>query len=116
MVLEQVGDSAWLAEGKLVNFHGFPFPTRSVVVQLRSGDLWVWSPIKLSDGLIGELDRLGRVTHLVSPNKIHHLYLQDWMARYPEAQVWGLPSVIEQQRHVVEVGGRVRQLVSLGVV
>jgi len=98
MVLEQVGDSAWLAEGKLVNFHGFPFPTRSVVVQLRSGDLWVWSPIKLSDGLIGELDRLGRVTHLVSPNKIHHLYLQDWMARYPEAQVWGLPSVIEKRR------------------
>lgn len=98
MTLEQVGDSAWVAEGELMNFHGFPFPTRSVVVQLRSGALWVWSPIKLSDGLIREVDRLGCVAHLVSPNKIHHLYLQDWMARYPEAQVWGLPSVIEKRR------------------
>lgn len=98
MILEEVGDSAWLAEGELVNFHGFPFPTRCVVVRLASGDLWVWSPIKVSEDLIAEVDRLGRVTHLVSPNKIHHLYLQDWMARYPEAQVWGLPSVVEKRR------------------
>ena len=98
MILEEVGNSVWLAEGELVNFHGFPFPTRSVVARLDGGDLWIWSPIRLSEDLIGEVDRLGRVAHLVSPNKIHHLYLQDWAARYPEAHVWGLPSVIDKRR------------------
>ncbi len=98
MILEEVGDSAWLAEGGLVDFHGFPFPTRSVVVRLDNGDLWIWSPIEPSEDLIAEIDRLGPVAHLVSPNKIHHLYLQDWTARYPGARVWGLPSVIAKRR------------------
>lgn len=100
MMLEQIGDGAWLAEGAVVSFYGFPYPTRSVVARLGNGDLWVWSPIKLSEDLLGEVNRLGRVGHLVSPNKLHHLYLRDWAARFPEARVWGLPSVINKRRDV----------------
>jgi len=99
-MLVEIGDSAWLAEGTLVSFYGFPYPTRSVVVRLGNGDLWVWSPIKVSEDLVGEVNRLGRVAHLVSPNKIHHLYLRDWTARFPEARVWGPPSVINKRRDV----------------
>jgi hypothetical protein len=95
--LEAIGDSIWLVDGEVVNFYGFPYPTRSVVVRLDNGNLWIWSPIGLSANLRSQIDQLGRVTHLVSPNKIHQLYLQDWKASYPGAKVWGPQSTIHKR-------------------
>ena len=60
---------------KIVSFFGAPYPTRSAIVQLENGDLWIWSPVKLTAALRAEVDLLGPVRHLVSPNKLHHLYL-----------------------------------------
>ena len=96
-MLEQIHEALWLADGEIVSFYGFPYPTRSVVARLESGGLWVWSPIKLVPELRAELDRIGPVCHLVSPNKLHHLYLQDWNAAYPEAQLWGPQSTIRKR-------------------
>jgi len=86
-----------VGEGEIVSFHGFPFPTRSVIVRLASGNLWVWSPIRLVPELRADLERLGPVRHLVSPNKMHHLYLQGWSAAYPQAQLWGPQSTIRKR-------------------
>jgi hypothetical protein len=33
----------------------------------------------------------------VSPNKLHHLYLQDWKAVYPAAQLWGPQTTIKKR-------------------
>ncbi len=96
-MLEQVHDALWLAEGEIVSFFGFPYPTRSVIARLASGDLWVWSPVKLTADLRNEVDGLGSVRHLVSPNKLHHLYLQEWKAAYPEAQLWGPQTTIKKR-------------------
>lgn len=97
MALESIGHSIWLVDGEIVNFYGFPYPTRSVIVRLRNGDLWIWSPIKLTDGLNREIQDLGPVKHLVSPNKIHHLYLQEWKNNYPNAVLWGPQSTIKKR-------------------
>lgn len=97
-ILQPIGESIWLADGELVNFYGFPYPTRSVLVQLKNGLLWVWSPIGLTNNLRAEIDAIGRVGHLVSPNRIHHLYLQDWKAAYPTARLWGPASTIRKRR------------------
>lgn len=93
-MLEQVGDSLWLVDGDIVDFYSFPYPTRMVIARFGTGDLWVWSPVKLEAVLKGKVDALGRVAHLVSPNKIHHLYLPEWHAAYPEAALWGPASTI----------------------
>ena len=97
MLLEQVSDAIWLVEGDMVDFYSFPYPTRSVVVRFANNDLWIWSPIKLSDALRQEVNQLGPVAHLVSPNKIHHLFLQDWKAAYPAANLWGPASTIKKR-------------------
>lgn len=97
MMLEKVHEALWVAEGETVSFYGFPYPTRSVIARLENGDLWVWSPVRLSADLRAEVDRLGPVRHLVSPNKLHHLYLQDWAAAYPEAQLWGPRSTMRKR-------------------
>ena len=95
--MEQVAEALWVVDGQTVSFHGFPYPTRSVVVRFGNGDLWVWSPIALTPDLLQQVNAVGIVRYLVSPNKLHHLYLQDWKAAYPEAQLWGPRSTVRKR-------------------
>jgi hypothetical protein len=92
-LLEAVDRDLWIADGPSVSFFGFPYPTRSVIIRLRDGGLWVWSPIRLDDALATAVDGLGPVRHLVAPNKLHHLFLADWKARWPAARLWAPPGL-----------------------
>ena len=98
MALEQVDEAIWCVAGDIRSFYGFRYPTRAVIVRLANGDLWVWSPVRLTPEAAEAVDRLGRVAHLVSPNKFHHLFLQDWHQRYPAADLWGPRSTIRKRR------------------
>jgi hypothetical protein len=95
--LTEIATALWIADGAIVNFYGFAYPTRSTIIRLVNGDLWVWSPIALTADLKSEIDKLGPVRHLVSPNKLHHLYLQDWSTAYPHAKLWGPASAIRKR-------------------
>ncbi|MGJ8628161.1 MAG: DUF4336 domain-containing protein [Sulfitobacter sp.] len=97
MSLTQIGEAIWIAEGEIVDFHGFAYPTRCVLVKLPDGALWVWSPVALTPALQKAVEILGKPAHLVSPNKIHHLYLQDWKARWPDARIWGPQTTISKR-------------------
>ncbi len=83
--LQSVGKDVWLCEGGNVSFYGFACSTRMVVVRLSDGGMWIWSPIDLNEALAKEVASLGPVAHLVSPNKIHHLFLQQWKEKFPDA-------------------------------
>ncbi|MFG6176005.1 DUF4336 domain-containing protein [Halomonas sp. THAF12] len=95
--LERIDTDLWLVEGPVVSFYGFAYPTRSVIVRLPDGALWIWSPIPLDDALAEEVVRLGPVAHLVSPNKLHHLGLDDWHVAFPEARLWGPPATLRKR-------------------
>jgi hypothetical protein len=73
-----------------------PFPTRMTIVRLANGDLWLHSPTALSEPLRRRVEALGRVAHLVSPNKIHYAHIAAWKAAYPEARAWASPGVRER--------------------
>lgn len=96
-MLEPLADALWLAEGETVSFFGLAYPTRSVIARLSNGDLWIWSPVKLTAALQREVNDLGPVRHLVSPNKLHHLYLAEWKSAYPAARLWGPQSTIRKR-------------------
>lgn len=95
-MLKQVHDALWIVEGEMVSFFGLPYPTRSAIARLKNGDLWIWSPVKLTAALHAQMDSLGPVRHLVSPNKLHHLYLREWKKAYPGAKLWGPQSTIDK--------------------
>ena len=97
MALQNIGDEIWIADGPTVSFYGFPYSTRMAVVRLGGGDLWVWSPVGLSGELAAEVESLGAVRHLVSPNKIHHLFLGEWAARWPEAEIYASPGLTKKR-------------------
>jgi hypothetical protein len=96
-MLEEFSASLYLADGPIVSFFGFPYPTRMALAQLSEGGLWVWSPIELSPGLGRAVDALGPVRHIVSPNKIHHLFLKEWAERWPDAQVHAPPGLAKRR-------------------
>jgi hypothetical protein len=97
-MLEPFDTNLWTAEGPTVPFLGMPYPTRMALVRLSGGDLWVWSPIALTRELADEVERLGDVRHLVSPNKLHHLFLADWAERWPEARLHAPPGLPPRRR------------------
>lgn len=99
-MLEQLGPELWVADGGVASFFGFDYPTRMAVVRLDDGGLWLWSPIALDPELEAEVAALGPVRHLVSPNKLHHLFLAQWKARFPDAKLWGTASTVARFKHL----------------
>ncbi len=89
--LKLVDENIWIVDGPNIIFKGIPFPTRMTIIRLTSGDLFVHSPIALNETLRQEIDTLGSVTHLVSPNKIHYWWIGEWGKVYPEATKWASP-------------------------
>ena len=69
-----------------------PFPTRMTIVRLSSSELWCHSPTELTPELKAQIDSLGSVHHLISPNKFHYTHIGTWASAYPEA-TWASPGV-----------------------
>jgi hypothetical protein len=96
-MLEEFGISLYKADGPTVPFFGFPYPTRMAVARLADGSVWVWSPIALSEELVAEVQAIGPVHYVVSPNKIHHLFLHEWAERFPDARLYAPPGLARKR-------------------
>jgi len=98
--LKPIAENIWIVDGDLIEMDAvvtkLPFSTRMTVIKLTNGQLWCHSPIQPNQALFDQLDALGPVAHLVSPNKIHYAYIADWKKRYPEAIAWSSPGVEER--------------------
>ena len=76
----------------------WPFTTRMTVVQLASGELFLHSPIAFDAALAAHLQSLGRVRHLVSPNRGHYAHIGEWTRAFPDAVASASPGVRERAR------------------
>lgn len=103
-VIEPFGEDIWTVEGDVVRLVAIPFATRMTVIRLQSGGLWVWSPVAPSEARCATVDALGRVEHLVAPNKIHSLGLEPWKQRYPDARVWVSPQFSKRHPSIAADG------------
>ncbi len=91
--LKPVDENIWIVDGEAISFYGLPYSTRMTVVRLANGDLFLHSPIALNDDLKRQIDVLGKVRHLVSPNWIHYAYIPEWAETYIETISWASPGV-----------------------
>ena len=103
-MLEPLGPDLWVADGGTVSFNGFDYPTRMAVVRLADGSLWLWSPVELTADLADEVSALGPVRYIVSPNRLHYLFLSQWQAAFAEAEVWGTAGTIARAKDVSFAG------------
>jgi len=92
MGLSKLGDGIWTLDGNPISFFTFPYEIRSTIIDLGNGELLVHSPVQLSKaGLLKELP--GQVKYIVSPNKLHSLFLGDWQRAFPEAKLYAPPGL-----------------------
>ena len=105
------GEGIGIVDGSLVYmsypglpFLHFPFPTRMTVVKLKNGELWLHSPTDYTPEIAESLSKMGRVTHLVSPNLLHYANIAAWKEHFPEAIAWASPGVLKRaQSQRIEV-------------
>jgi hypothetical protein len=57
----------------------------------------VWSPVALTEELERTVENIGPVRHIVSPNKLHHLFLEDWVKRWPDARLYSPPGLARKK-------------------
>jgi hypothetical protein len=63
------------------------------VIRLSNGELFIWSPVELSTSIKRDVDALGSVGYLISPNRLHHIYLREWRSIYPSARLYASPGL-----------------------
>jgi uncharacterized protein DUF4336 len=95
--LEALADGLWVASRPLPILVG-DIGARMTVVRLAGGDLWLHSPVALDAATRTALDRLGNVRWVVGPSKVHHLYLGDYAAGYPGAELCAAPGLAEKRK------------------
>lgn len=80
-----VPETVWHATQPL-QFGPIAISTRMTVVRLSDGSLWVHSPIAPTRELIDEIAALGRVGHVIAPNRSHHLFFLRFLSAFPSAR------------------------------
>jgi hypothetical protein len=82
------GHNLWTIDHALV-IGGLHIGTRTSIMRLSSGALVVHSPGPIRDLQAAGIESLGSVAALVAPNLMHHFYLQECAAAFPDARVFG---------------------------
>lgn len=90
--MHQLDEGIWTVDGDPISFLTFPYELRSTVVDLGERSLFVHSPVQLR-AAAAAVERLGSVRHLVTPNKLHHLFLGEWKEAYPDAKLYAPPGL-----------------------
>ncbi|UCH73288.1 MAG: DUF4336 domain-containing protein [Rhodospirillales bacterium] len=96
-MLREFAPALYIADGPTVSFYGFPYPTRMAVAKLSDGSAWLWSPVALTEALAAAVAAIGPPRHIVAPNKLHHLFLGAWAARWPEALFYAAPGLARKR-------------------
>lgn len=90
--LQPVATNVWVIDFPL-RVGGLHLGTRTTVVRLASGGLWLHSPGPLQPELVTALSALGPVQALVAPNAMHHLSLAQNVRVFPQATVYVSPAL-----------------------
>ena len=94
--MEQIAENLWTFDGPIIRFMSLDFPTRMTIARIDSG-LWVHSPVAITEEIKKFLSDEGPVSHVVAPNNFHHLYLDEWLSDYPNANYYAAPGLREKR-------------------
>lgn len=96
-MLQAFGIDIWTIEGAPIRMLTIPFETRMTVVRLKSGGLWLHSPVAPNEAMFEAVAALGEPIHLAAPSRFHTLYVQAWKDRFPKLTVWGTRGLWERK-------------------
>jgi uncharacterized protein DUF4336 len=81
-----------------IRFGGIPLWHRMTVMRLTNGAIVVHSPTRLDFASQEEFQRLGPIVAIIAPSWWHDLYLREYLSAYPEAGLYGAPTLVRWNR------------------
>ena len=81
-----------------IRFGGIPLWHRMTVIRLTNGGLVVHSPTRLDSESRQEFQKLGPIVAIVAPSWWHDLHLREYLNAYPEAGLYGAPTLAKWNR------------------
>jgi hypothetical protein len=70
------------------------------VIRLTNGGLVVHSPTRLDLASQEEFQKLGPIVAIVAPSWWHDLHLREYLSAYPNARLYGAPTLVRWNRWV----------------
>ena len=67
-----------------------------IVVKLKDGGLWVYTPTDITKQLKAQVDELGQVAYIVAASNGHNGWIKDWQSAYPDAQVHVSAGIVDK--------------------
>jgi len=101
--MRQLDTDLWVAESPL-RMLGLELGARMTVVRLPGRKLFVHSPIHATPELLQRVRALGSVTHVVAPNRFHHIFAGEWQQAFPEVALYVAPGLDQKRRDLSIVG------------
>ncbi len=95
-MLRAIAPDLWVAE-KPLKYFGLEVGTRMTIIRLDEGQLIVISPIQIDAPTIDQLNQLGNVSDIIAPNLYHHLFLDQFKQKYPDAKLWATSGLAEKR-------------------
>ncbi len=96
-MLRELDQDIWVIDHDL-SMLGLKVGTRTTLVRLSSGDLFMHSPGPLTVSLAQQIDALGAVRCIVAPNRFHHLYVAENAKAYQAASVHLAPGLEKKRK------------------
>jgi len=96
-VLTSVASDLWTISLPL-KLLGLPLGTRTNVVRLPSGDIWLHSPGPLAAEHCSAISGLGPVRWIVGPNRFHNLHIARAVAAFPDATLVAAQSLVDHKK------------------
>jgi len=97
-VLRQVDDELWGIDHRALPGAWFPFGTRTTLVRLSDGGVFMHSPGPLSIALAKQIDAIGPVRCIVAPNAFHHLFVAENARAWQGASVHLAPGLAAKRK------------------
>lgn len=68
---------------------------RMTVVRAADGTLLLHSPVRADEGLVAQVKELAgeKPIAILAPSRMHDLFLEEWRAALPQAQLWAAPGL-----------------------
>jgi uncharacterized protein DUF4336 len=92
-----LGANIWDHETQ-IRFGGIPLWHRMTVIRLSEGGLVVHSPTRLDLACQEEFQKLGPIVAIIAPSWWHDLYLREYLSTYPDAKLYGAPTLVRWNR------------------
>ncbi|HEX6565966.1 MAG TPA: DUF4336 domain-containing protein [Chthoniobacterales bacterium] len=96
-MFRSLGDNIWEHEMP-IRFGGIPLWHRMTVIRLADGRLLVHSPTRLDLASQEEFQRLGPIAAIIAPSWWHDLHLREYLNAYPNAELYGAPTLVRWNR------------------